>query len=264
MTDPTHDDTAPLPNRPRIICHMIMSVDGRLLVERWTPPARGIARERLDAHYEEIASRLEADGWIAGRISVEKFLRGAEPAAPSSSAPTPPTRNLRTTHVADRQGRDVAVVVDPRGRLRYGADHAGSDHLIAIVGAGVSDEYLAELQSVGVSYVVAGADGPGLRCAMNELHRVFGLETLLLEGGGYTNGTFLAAGLIDEFSLLVYPGIDGLAGVPSIVGHAGLPGTHPAHGRALRHMATETLAGGVVWLRYGVEAAPGPNADAEV
>jgi 5-amino-6-(5-phosphoribosylamino)uracil reductase len=81
----------------------------------------------------------------------------------------------------------------------------------------------------------------------------FGIKTLLLEGGGLTNGAFLKAGLIDEISLLLYPGIDGLAGVPSIFEYAGTPDEKPALGRSLRHIGTEDLSGGTVWLRFRVE-----------
>jgi 5-amino-6-(5-phosphoribosylamino)uracil reductase len=43
--------------------------------------------------------------------------------------------------------------------------------------------------------------------------------------------------------------------VPSIFEYAGRPGEKPAQGRTLRHLATRTLEGGTVWLRYAVELA---------
>jgi riboflavin biosynthesis pyrimidine reductase len=120
----------------------------------------------------------------------------------------------------------------------------------------VTDEYLAELREDGVSYLFAGPDGHDLHRAMDILGEAFGVKTLLLEGGGTINGAFLKAGLVDEISLLVYPGIDGLAGVPSIFEYGGGAGEKPAAGRSLRHLATETLEGGLVWLHYRVEDAP--------
>ena len=114
------------------------------------------------------------------------------------------------------RGRDVAVAIDPSGKLHYGQDHAAGDHVIAVVGEQVPDAYLRELREDGVSYLFAGPDGRDLARALATLSRDFGLETLLLEGGGRINGAFLNAGLIDEVSVLVYPGIDGLAGVSSI------------------------------------------------
>ena len=235
--------------RPKIICHMVSSIDGRLLPDRWTPPAAGIARGWEHRHYEAVAARLDADGWMVGRKSMQEFAKGIARTA------TGTFDNLRETHVADRRGRAVAVAIDPHGRLHYSQDNAGGDHIIAVIGQQVSDAYLAELRADGVSYLFAGTDGTDLHQAMDVLGEAFGIETILLEGGGITNGTFLKAGLIDEISLLVYPGIDGLAGVPSIFEFLGAADDEPAAGKALRHFGTETLEGGVVWLRYKVEAA---------
>ena len=120
----------------------------------------------------------------------------------------------------------------------------------------MSDGYLAELRNDGVSCLFAGPDGHDLRRAMETLGESFGVRTLLLEGGGTINGAFLKAGLIDEISAVMYPGVDGLAGGPSIFEYAGEDGEKPAAGRSLRHLATEVLEGGIVWLHYRVEASP--------
>jgi riboflavin biosynthesis pyrimidine reductase len=235
--------------RPRIICHMVSSIDGRLLADRWTPAAAGSSADIVHRTYEQVAARFEADGWIVGRKTMEDFAVGAARAAQVVPG------DLRGTYVADRKGRDLAVAIDPHGKLHYGQDNAGGDHIVAVLGEQVPDAYLAELLEDGVSYLFAGPDGHDLRRAMDILGEAFGVKTLLLEGGGIINGAFLKAGLIDEISLLVYPGIDGLAGVPSIFEYAGTPGESPAAGRSLRHVATETLEGGMVWIHYRVERA---------
>lgn len=238
--------------RPRIVCHMVSSIDGRLLVDRWTPPAAGLDAELVNRHYEEVAGRLEADGWIVGRKTMEAYADGAARRVEIVGG------GLRETFVADRRGRSVAIAIDPRGKLHYGRDHVGGDHVVAILGEQVADAYLAELREDGVSYLFAGPQGDDLHRAMAVLGETFGITTLLLEGGGITNGAFLKAGLIDEISLLVYPGIDGLAGISSIFEYLGAAGDRPAAGRSLRHVATETLDGGMVWLRYRVEANGAP------
>lgn len=235
--------------RPKIICHMVSSVDGRLLADRWTAPAAGLDRRKLLDHYDEIASRFDADGWIVGRKTMEGYAKG------TARPPNASERHPRETHFADRRGRHVAVALDPRGRLHYGQDNAGGDHIIAVLGERVPDDYLGELRHDGVSYLFAGPDGHDLHRALDILAGAFGLKTLLLEGGGIVNGAFLKAGLIDEISLLVYPGIDGLSGVPSIFEYKGAD-DRPAAGQSLRYLTSETLEGGVVWLRYAVEPAP--------
>jgi riboflavin biosynthesis pyrimidine reductase len=210
--------------RPKIICHMISSIDGRLFVDRRTAPATGIKAATLRAHYDEVASRFKSDGWIVGRKTMEEVVQG------NPRTVKPVGDDLRSTYVADRHGRDVAVAIDPHGKLHYGQDNAGGDHIIAVLSGRVSDNYLAELREDGVSYLFAGPDGSNLRGALETLGESFGLKTLLLEGGGRINGAFLKEGLIDEVSLLVYPGIDGLAGVPAIFEYVGREDEQPATG----------------------------------
>jgi 5-amino-6-(5-phosphoribosylamino)uracil reductase len=236
--------------RPKIICHMMSSIDGRLLTRRWTRPAEGIRGDIVARLYEQVAARLGGDGFLIGRKTMEEFagVTAHEPATGGDTA--------RKIHVADRKGRAIAVVVDPRGKLSYAKDDASGDHIVAIVSETVSDDYLAALRKTGISYLFAGADGTDLRGAMDVLGESFGINTILLEGGGRINGAFLEAGLIDEISLLVYPGIDGLAGVSSVFEYVGTAAERPAAGKSLRHLATETLEGGLVWLRYRMEESP--------
>ena len=85
----------------------------------------------------------------------------------------------------------------------------------------------------------------------------FGAKKLLLEGGGAINGAFLKHMLIDEFSTLIFPAVDGVAGIQSIVDYNGAEGDRPGAGQSLRLTHCETLEGGMVWLRHAVERAPG-------
>ena len=81
---------------------------------------------------------------------------------------------------------------------------------------------------------------------------LFGIRKLLLEGGGKINGSFLAAKLIDELSILVAPVADGSVGTPSlfdVVDGRADTGRTPA---ALKLLSMEKRAGGIVWLRYKV------------
>jgi len=225
------------------------SIDGRLLPERWTEPARGIERSGLFRQHDAVAARFSADGWIVGRRTMQAHAKGASRSTGAGVGAGAPRR----PHVADRKGRDLAVALDPRGVLQYGRDDAGGDHIVAVLSEGVSDAYLAELREDGVSYLFAGPDGKDLAVALDRLGEAFGATTTLLEGGGIVNGAFLRAQLIDEFSLLVCPAIDGLAGSPSIVEGPGSAVDMPSAGQALRFLGAEALEGGVVWLRYAVE-----------
>src|SRR4051794_17305021 len=125
--------------RPHIICHMSTSIDGRLHPSRFTGTASGISRDVLRGHYEKVHDSFEADGWIIGRRTASEMAKGTE--RNIAGAPKLP----RQAHVGDIKGRKLAVIIDRSGRVHYGKDNIGGDHVVAVLGKQVSDAYLAEL-----------------------------------------------------------------------------------------------------------------------
>ena len=69
----------------------------------------------------------------------------------------------------------------------------------------------------------------------------------MLAGGGIVNGSFLAAGLVDEFSLVVAPVADGGSGVASFAQADFLLHWPPA---AFHLKSAQTPQPDVLWLRY--------------
>jgi riboflavin biosynthesis pyrimidine reductase len=210
--------TSSLPMRPYIICHMGTSIDGRLHPSRFTSAAAGISPAVLRGHYERIHDSFEADGWLVGRRTMSEMAKGSERTI--ANAPKAP----RQPHVGNRNGRKLGITIDRSGRVHYGKDNVGGDHVVAVLGEQVSDAYLAQLREDGVSYIFAGAEGDDLGHAMDQLATIFGVRKLLLEGGGRINGAFLKHRLIDEFSTLIYPAVDGTAGTQNIVDYDGAGG----------------------------------------
>ena len=200
----------------------------------------------IHRHYDASAAELGGEGWIVGRKTMADYV-GADHA--TSLLPEPQSR---PPFVGDRAGRDLAVGVDPSGRLTFSSDDVDGDHAVAMLGERVGDERLAQLRDAGVSYVFAGPDGHDLARGLDALGDVLSARHLFLQGGGIINGAFLAAGLIDETSTLIAPAIDGLAGVPAIFEHVGAAGSRPASGQHLELIGSETLEGGLVWLRHRV------------
>lgn len=86
---------------------------------------------------------------------------------------------------------------------------------------------------------------------LQKLRKEFGIKRLLLEGGGKINGSFLAADLIDELSVLLVPVADGGIGVPSLFDAK--EGRGPA--RPLMLLSVEKRKGDLLWLRYKVKRA---------
>jgi len=235
--------TTPGSRRPRIVCHMAASLDGRIVVDGWPSAVAGAVRR----HYEEVHASYEPDGWICGRVTMEPFAGGLRPEAEVAHerAASAPREDFRVPGDFD----SFAFAIDPSGRLAWETNDIDGDHVVAILSQRVSDDYLAFLRQRGVSYVLAGEDEVDLPLAMEKIAGAFGVKTLMLEGGGRINGGMLAAGLIDEVSVLVAPAVDGRVGTPTLFD---LEGDRAAASRlALEHV--EHRADDVLWLRYGVE-----------
>jgi len=190
--------------KPYIICHMLSSVDGRI-------DGASLKGVTPAGEYEATGALLNGDAWICGRTTMQQHFAESEPFAGASDVPAGP----QPVYVA-RRAKSCAVAVDTLGKLRWSSADIDGDHLISILSERVSSEYLAMLRGLGISYIVSGDTAVNLVQAVNLLGEHFGIRTLLLEGGGHINGAFAEAGLVDELSLLIAPGIDGRHNIPGV------------------------------------------------
>jgi hypothetical protein len=223
---------------------MAASLDGRIVVTGWSPAVANAVRRQ----YEEVHASYQPDGWICGRVTMEPFAGGLRPE--TEIAREHAGGAVRDDFSAPGDFESFAFAIDPSGRLAWEANDIDGDHVVAILSERVSDDYLAFLRARGVSYLLAGERDVDLPVAMENIGSRFGVKTLMLEGGGRINGGMLAAGLIDEVSVLVAPAVDGRVGMPALFD---LDGDRAAPGRlVLEHV--EQRADDVLWLRYRVEA----------
>ncbi len=230
--------------RPSVICHMMVSLDGRIHPSRWTRSPDG-GRSEWSALYETVHDGLAGGGWIVGRVTMAEMSRaGAHP-------PDGPFDVQRPHHFAVPHAACYAVAIDRSGKLHFGKPDVGGDPVVVLLGRDVPDQHLAELAADGISYVVAEDEAMEIGAMLEVLGRELGIERLLLEGGGHVNGSFLAAGLVDEISLLIAPAIDGGEGITGVfdAAVAGLAGKV-----RLSLISAETLSHGIVHLRYAVHA----------
>ncbi|MDR2039357.1 MAG: dihydrofolate reductase family protein [Bacteroidales bacterium] len=230
--------------KPKIICYMMSTVDGRLYTTRYSLPFNGEDNEAYLGYYFEMSDQPVGDAVMMGRHTLQESympnLFDNKNYRPSSKP---------ETFIARPAGAGIPnIVVDIKGKTQF-EDHE-EGHFITILGEQVPDEYLAHLREKKVSYLFAGPEGKNLDKAMETLGTAFGLKTIILEGGGRLNGTFLKAGLIDELNLLLYPSIDGLSEIPSIFEYPGKPDEKPADGQALELISVKQEKYGTVLLRY--------------
>lgn len=96
----------------KITCHMIMSVDGRLISKYWSPLYN--ASSSVTEVYEAADAKLSADGWIVGRKTMAEY--GAD--VVEEKEPMEGHKTMQTnTFIGKREGRPLAVVFDIQGRL---------------------------------------------------------------------------------------------------------------------------------------------------
>jgi len=228
--------------KPHIICHMLASLDGGLHPSRFTASPDGSQAEWSNL-YEQIHGDLEGDGWIVGRVTMAEMSKaGAHPPAHAGKAERP-------HHFARRDAGSYAVALDASGKLHFAKPDIGGDHVVVLLGRDVEDSHLAELAADGVSYIVSETAEMDLAAMLEVLGGELGISRLLLEGGAGINGSFFAAGLVDELSLLVAPAIDGRTANQGFVefGESGLAGK-----MQLSLTSCEALTHGLVHLRYAV------------
>ncbi len=194
--------------------------------------------------FERIHEQLGNGSWLIGRVTGSEYAKAeAYPAHTDQVFPREPW-------FARRDAAAYGVALDAHGKIAWGRSDIGGDPIVAVLTTQVSDAHLAGLRQDGVSYIFAGERELDLALALEVLNRELGIERLLLEGGGVSNGSFLRAGLIDEISLTICPAIDGARGGPHIFDSAEdmLGPTAPVQSMTLE--TCEVLDGGAVWLRY--------------
>ena len=157
---------------PKVICHIMSSVDGRLLPERWTLPFDGKDKDELLGVYAAIGRKLGADAWMFGKNTLtEGYFPRKFHAGDSASS------ELYEAYVAPRSSERLFVVADPDADILYESPTVRGDDIVAVLPEMVSEAYLEWLRRHGISYFPAGRDGGDLSLAMRTLAGVFDVKT---------------------------------------------------------------------------------------
>ena len=188
--------------RPYVICHMTISIDGKVT-------GTFLGREECvpaTEEYYRLNREMPADAFACGRVTMEESFTGGW--YPDLNKFVNVKMN-REDYVANQDADRYAIAFDRKGRLGWKTSRIededpgyGGTHIVEVLCEEVNDAYLAYLQSVGVSYIFAGKSEMNLELALEKLWSNFFINDLLLEGGSEINSAFERAGLIDELSLV--------------------------------------------------------------
>lgn len=228
-------------SRPYVICHMTMTIDGKVTGDFLSRPE---CMDGIEGYYE-INRDFCADAFACGRVTMdESFVSGWALDLSAFQGQTV----ARTDYVAPTDAGRYAVAFDSKGRLSWNSNRIqdedpgyGGSHIIEVLCEDVSDAYLAYLRSIEVSYIFAGKSEIDLNLALQKLYELFRIKKLLLEGGSELNGSFHKADLIDTLSLVVVPVTGREEDKPLFAGH-GYAG--------YQLLQVDKLNRGNVWMCY--------------
>jgi riboflavin biosynthesis pyrimidine reductase len=123
-----------------------------------------------------------------------------------------------------------------------------TEQVIEVLTEKASGAYLQHLRSKNVSYIFGGKKELDLALVLEKLNKLFGIKKIRIDGGGHVNGSFLKAGLIDEFSLILAPIADGTIGAPTVFEAEEGYGKRKATWFALK--SVKRIYKDFLWLRY--------------
>ncbi|KQR72959.1 dihydrofolate reductase family protein [Rhizobium sp. Leaf341] len=230
--------------KPYVICLMITSPDGSLHPSRWTRSPDG-ERSDWSALYDKIHAQHAATAWMVGRVTM------AEMSKAKAHPPTGAVAAKRPHHFARPGASSFAIALDPGGKLHFAGDELFGDHVVVLLGPDVPESHLAELAADGVSYVVSETREMDLGAMLALLEKELGITRILLEGGASVNGSMLAAGLVNEISLVIAPALEARVDSDRVIvfGKDGLAGKVE-----LSLMSCDVLDHGALHVRYAVKA----------
>lgn len=234
--------------RPKIICHMMTSVDGKITGDFMKTRSEEIVGEE----YERLNNTFNPQAWLCGRVTTDEnftFYRKPDLEQNVSIVPEGDFVNVSDATM-------YYVSADPSGKIGWTSNTLKYEdrpeaQIIEILTEKASNAYRAYLRRLNISYIVAGKEHLDCTLAVEKLYEMFGIKTLIVSGGGYINGSFLNEGLIDELSLVITPVTDSMSDTVTLFEKADyLPEKSPVE---FTLQNVEKLKGDGLYLRYHVK-----------
>lgn len=236
-------------DRPYLFCHMMTSLDGKIMGDYMATREGEKAGNVFYGIAFGKAPYYHHQGWLSGRVTTDDNFTFYEKPDVDENAPQVPEGD----YVA-MQSEMYYVSVDPSGKLGWKENMLAyvdtSAHVVEVLTEKAGNGYRAFLRKLGISYIIAGKDSLDYAVALDKLKHKFGIETLMLGGGGVLNWSLIQAGMCDEVSLVIAASADGSMQTPALF--SAKEGFSEAKAVSFRLEHLEQMDGGSVWLRYKV------------
>lgn len=191
-------------SKPYVICHMMVSLDGKIDGDFFNDERA----EAIGDIYETIRQDI-ADAWGNGSVTHQMYFGTEEVDFTAYQG-----KKVTYEDKVIIDDAPYAVCFDRLGKVNWAGkyvDHPEGrpNRVLEVLSRKVRPEYVAYLDELEIPYIFAGEEAIDLTVAMNKLYELFHIKRFALCGGSKINGAFLAAGLLDELSLVVAPFVDG-------------------------------------------------------
>lgn len=222
-------------SKPYIIVHMMTSIDGRIDC--------GMTAQ-LDGNntYYRTLDQLQAPSRVSGRVTAQTEINGGQMISSHGPALGHPDFHRPNSATA------YNIIADSHGKLAWGQENSADFPHLILLSENVAQDYLDYLNQRGIAWIAAGNDEIDLAQAMEILGDEFGIDRLAVVGGGKINAGFLNAGIVDEISLVIGPGVDGRIGQPAV-----FDGRTSDKPLPLQLKSAQSFDDGAVYLRYLVK-----------
>lgn len=233
--------------KPFVVCHMLTSLDGKIDGPYMGNPASAAARDK----YQEVRELYGCEATLYGTTTMLGSYSAGKAPEKLPNGPFYPMED----HMAESDVKNYIISVDPLGTLGWESKYIEKKnrpraHVIEVLTEKVSPNYLAYLRQFDISYIFAGKEQLDCRLLLHKLKTMFGIDKLVVAGGGLMNWSFVQEDLLDELSVVVAPVADGSREAASLFEKADfLPERRPA---AFTLKTIEQLDGGGLWLRAGI------------
>lgn len=233
--------------KPYIVCHILSALDGKISGEfAGTKSAWAASGE-----YARIRDSYRAEAWLYGTTTTKEFIGFKKPILKSIDETVP-----EGDFIAQSDLKFYYISVDTEGEVGWESGtfrKAGRPdaHVVEILTQKTPIAYRAYLREKGVSYILAGTHSLDCKVAVEKLQQLFGIEMLLICGGGAVNWSFIQQGVVDELSLILAPAADGAVSTPTVFEQSGFLTSSKPVEFGLKKV--EQLKDSGVWLTYRVQ-----------
>lgn len=234
--------------RPTVVCHMLSSLNGKIDGDFMGMPETAQSLQE----YGRLRGIYQCQATLYGTITMkEGYAEGIV-----SSLDKAQEVCLKEDFISHADFGNFIVSIDMEGTLAYQSNRIKKKgrrqaHVIAVLSEQVSNDYLAYLRGLDISYLFAGEKLLDCELLLKKLKAKFNIDRLMIAGGGIINRSFLQQKLIDELSLVISPTVDSCSNTVSVFEMA--PFIEENTLSAFELIDLRKLEGNTVWLRYALK-----------